>query len=353
MKRKIKVLIIDDSALVREVLSKLLQDDEVIDVVATARDPIDSIEKIKKYKPDVLTLDLQMPKMDGLTFLKRVMALHPFPIIVISSLTKKGSIETIKALELGAIDFVAKPTIGINKGLKDLKEEIIRKVKYGASVDTNKLNRLYRQSKVNINTSEIQKNVAKKSTIELIAIGASTGGTNAVRYIVKKFPKNLPPVIVVLHMPPRFTTTYAEDLNKTCVVTVKEAQDGEEILDGTVYIAPGDRHLTIQKGISGYYIKIDQGPKINHVRPSIDKTFFSIADIVSPNCIGVILTGMGNDGAKGLKKMHNRGSLTIAQDEESSIVFGMPKQAIDIGAVDKVYPLDEIAFRILEALNKN
>lgn len=350
LKKHIKVLIIDDSALVREVLSKLLKDAEEIEVVATARDPLEAVKKIKKYQPDVLTLDLQMPRMDGLTFLKRIMALHPFPIIVISSLTKRGSIETIKALELGAVDFVAKPTLGIDEGFQGLKKEIVSKVKNAAEVNIEKLNKLYRRKKFAIAEKEKHNKPVKKSTIEMIAIGASTGGTTAVREVLKKLPSNIPGIIVVLHMPPEVTESYAEDLNRTCSLRVKEARDSEEFTSGTAYIAPGGKHLTIHKGVSGYYFKTDEGPKINHVRPAIDKTFESIANIVAPNCIGIILTGMGKDGARGLKKMNQRGALTLAQDKDSSIVFGMPGQAINIGAVDEVYSLDEISYQILNNL---
>ncbi|MCK8816821.1 chemotaxis response regulator protein-glutamate methylesterase [Natroniella sulfidigena] len=350
--KRIKVLVIDDSALVRKVLSEILAADEMIDVVGTANDPVAAIKLIKEKKPDVLTLDLQMPKMDGLTFLKRLMVIHPLPVIVISSLTRQGSSETIKALELGALDFVAKPRVGINRGLEELAAEIRKKVKNGASIDRQKLTRQFKKDKLRdqaeVVSSSVDNNDRINSTIELIAIGASTGGTVAVRNILQKLPSNLPGIIVVLHMPKSFTASYAKNLDKSCSLRVKEVVDGEQLKSGTVYIAPGDQHLVLEGGINDYYLKLNDDPPVNYHRPAVDKTFASVADLVAPNCIGIILTGMGSDGAKGLKRMYDRGSFTIAQDEASSIVFGMPKQAIALGGVEQVLPLDQIASRIVE-----
>ncbi|MFW6409780.1 MAG: protein-glutamate methylesterase/protein-glutamine glutaminase [Halanaerobiales bacterium] len=351
---KIKVLIIDDSALVREVLTGLLGEDKDLDVVGTARDPMEAIDKIKKYKPDVLSLDLQMPKMDGLTFLKKLMSNHPLPVIVVSSLTREGSKETLKAIELGAVDFVAKPKVGINSGLEEMKAEIIQKLKNAANISRQEIKRQNRKNHLRQNSKDSTKapqNMSIDTTIEVIAIGASTGGTVAVRNILEKLPADMPGIIVVLHMPAAFTTSYAESLNNSCAMNVKEAENGEEFKKGTVYIAPGDKHLTLEQGVSGYFFKLDQGPKIHHVRPAVDKTFVSIADIVAPNCIGIILTGMGEDGAEGLAKMHRRNALTIAQDKETSVVFGMPQKAIEKGVVDEVLSLNRIPEFLIEKLS--
>ncbi|MCK8823892.1 protein-glutamate methylesterase/protein-glutamine glutaminase [Fuchsiella alkaliacetigena] len=349
----IKVLVIDDSALVREVLSNILLADDRIKVIGTARNPLEAIKKIKKERPDVLTLDLQMPKMDGLTFLRRLMSTNPLPVIVISSLTREGSQETIKALELGAIDFVAKPTLGINQGLKQLSEEIITKIKNAATINLSKVTKQVKHSKLNKATGENkeskQKNkVLTQSTIEMIAIGASTGGTVALRNILQSLPADMPAIVGVLHMPKEFTNSYAQSLNSSCNLQVKEAEDGEQVLPGCVYIAPGGQHLIVEKSVTDYYLKLEQGPPVNHHRPAIDKTFTSIADIVAPNCVGVILTGMGSDGAAGLEMMHNRGAFTIAQDEKSSIVFGMPRKAIELEAASEILPLNNIAETLIK-----
>ena len=350
--KKIKVLVIDDSALVREVLTNLLKEDQQIEVVGTAKNPIAAIEKIKQEKPDVLTLDLQMPRMDGLTFLRRLMSSYPLPVIVISSLTRQGSKETIKALELGALDFVAKPKVGINRGLKELGAEIIKKIKNAAGVSVKKINKQLRESKSDSSQEKVAKPSKQKvdSTIELIAIGASTGGTVAVRNILTKLPDGLPGIVIVLHMPANFTKSYAENLNDKCDFKVKEAEDGEKIESGHAYIAQGGKHLLVEKGVTDYFLKLNNDPPLGHHRPAVDKTFASITDIIAPNCIGVILTGMGSDGAKSLKAMNKRGSFTIAQDEETSVVFGMPKQAINLGAVDSVLPINKIPKSIIKAL---
>jgi two-component system chemotaxis response regulator CheB len=347
-----KVLIIDDSALVRQVLEKIISQEENFEVVGSARDPLYAIKKIKDLQPDILTLDLQMPRMDGLTFLRKLMAIYPLPVIVISSLTEKGSKETIKALELGALDFVAKPRAGISNGLENMAVEITEKLKSAARVN---MGNLKYQSKTN-HYQKVKEPVkirskTTESTIELIAIGASTGGTIAVRNILNRLPAKMPPLIIVIHMPRSFTKSYAENLNNSCELTVKEAQAGEELQENVAYIAPGDHHLTIEKGVSNnYYVKLDKGPKINHVRPAIDNTFISIANTIAPNCLGVILTGMGSDGAKGLKMMYDRNTYTIAQDENSSIVFGMPKKAIEFGAVREILPLNKISEKIMDKI---
>lgn len=292
--------------------------------------------------------------MDGLTFLEKLMSVSPLPVIVISSLAHRGSAATIKALELGAVDFVTKPAVGVGTGLKEMFPEIAAKVKNAASANLDVLRRQSRQKKMGRMLSPLKdpekeqgEKALVKSTDKIIAIGASTGGTVAVKSILSLLPANIPGILVVLHMPPSFTASYAHSLNNSCRLKVKEAADGELVSTGCVYVAPGGKHLVLEKNLKGFHVKLDMGPAVNHHRPSVDKTFFSAARVASPNSMGVILTGMGDDGAKGLKEMHEKGSYTIAQDEKTSVVFGMPRQAIALGAVDRVLPLEEIAGAII------
>lgn len=353
--RPIRVLVIDDSALVREVLTGILSQDKRIEVIGTAADPIQAAQKVKELKPDVLTLDLEMPRMDGLTFLEKLMASFPLPVIVISSMAQKGGAATIRALELGAVDFVTKPALGVGAGLKELLSEITDKVKNAAAANLEVLRRQARQKKTEhlhsppkepLEMQQAEKTLIK-STDKVIVIGASTGGTVAVKTILSLLPANIPGILVVLHMPPTFTASYAKSLNNSSRLKVKEAADGDPFSTGCAYIAPGDKHLLLDKNMQGFRIKLDTGPPVNRHRPSVDKLFHSVASIASSNSMGVILTGMGGDGARGLKEMHERGSYTIVQDEKTSVVFGMPRQAISLGAADRVLPLEEIAGAIV------
>ena len=360
--KSIKVFVIDDSALVREILTKILSEDSELEVIGSAVDPLYAIKKIKEQKPDVITLDLEMPRMDGLIFLEKLMSVYPIPVVVISSLALKGSAATLKALELGAIDFVTKPSLGVGKGLEEIGNEIVQKVKNAANANLEELRRIARRNKIDRqhtpaedSNPSLEVNQGTRplvsSTDKVVAIGASTGGTVAVKNILQRLPANMPGIIVVLHMPAGFTAQYAKGLNAYCKINVKEAEDGEPFLNGHAYIAPGGKHLLLTKNTKGYFLKIDNGPPVNRHKPSVDETFMSVAKNASPNSVGVILTGMGSDGAEGLKIMHDYGSRTIAQDEKSSIVFGMPKQAISLGAVDKILPLENIAEAIVGAIN--
>ncbi|MGF7186311.1 two-component system chemotaxis response regulator CheB [Desulfitispora alkaliphila] len=357
MQRKaIKVLIVDDSALVREVLGRILSQDHEIEVVGTAIDPLFAIKQIKEQRPDVITLDLEMPRMDGLTFLEKLMSTYPIPVVVISSLAQKGSSNTIKALELGAVDFVSKPKSGIGSGLDNMSTEIVDKVKGAANVNMNSLRTMVKKSRVENFTrsakSSEQRSQDTKPLTKLdnrvIAIGASTGGTVAVKNIITNLPSNIPGVVVVLHMPATFTASYAEGLNSTTKLLVKEAEDGDRVKNGCVYIAPGGKHLLLRKNNSGYFLSINDDSPVNRHKPSVDKTFHSVAQVAGSNSVGVILTGMGDDGAKGLKMMRNSGAYTIAQDEKSSIIFGMPKKAIALNAAAEVHSLDNISSSIVK-----
>lgn len=353
-----RVVIIDDSALVRNILMTILEKDPDIEVVGWAADPIQAIKVIKEVKPNVLTLDLEMPKMDGLTFLEKLMKIVPLPVVIISSRAERGSEATLRGLELGAIDFVTKPALSIGSGLKDLEAEIIEKVKDAASVDREKLRKLYKKAPVSmvhrsttaedsLQTTVAPRTTSIKSTDKIIAIGASTGGTVAVRSILEALPSNLPPILIVLHMPAGFTKSYAEGLDKVCRMKVKEAEDREPLKFGYAYVAPGGKHMLLHKTSFQYEIRLNDDPPYNRHKPSIDVTFMSIAEYAGNNVFGAILTGMGADGARGLKDMHDQGGYTIAQDEKSCIVFGMPKQAIQMGATKEVVTLTDIPNKIV------
>lgn len=351
----IKVLIIDDSALVRELLTRIFEKERDFQVLGTAIDPLYAIKKIKQEKPDVITLDLQMPRMDGLTFLEKLMSVYPLPVVVISSLAKEGSETTIRALELGAVDFVSKPELSISQGLEKMAQEIKEKVRTAASVNMNKLQREARKTRMDRQDGKQRLKEGEpivRNLNKIIAIGASTGGTVAVRKILQHLPANLPGIIIVLHMPSGFTNSYAENLNNYCHLNVKEAQDGDEIKKGNAYIAPGGHHLLLKKNRQGYSLKLDQSPPHNHHRPSVDITFFSIVEEAPGNSLGIILTGMGNDGARGLKNLYDSGAETIVQDEDTSIIFGMPRSAIALGGVQKVLPLGEISEAIIDFVKR-
>lgn len=353
----IKVLIVDDSALVRQVLTKIFAQDKNIEVIGTAVDPLFAIKKIKEQRPDVITLDLEMPRMDGLTFLERLMAVYPMPVVVISSLAKAGAAATIKALELGAVDFVTKPSAGLSGGLENLSREILAKVKSAAAVNMDQVRRQVKKMRVGdrVKTEPSPEISTKKplvsSTDKIIAIGASTGGTVAVKQIISRLPANLPGILIVLHMPAGFTASYAESLNTISPLRIKEATDRESLVPGSVFIAAGGKHMVLEKGSGGFTVRTDNSEPVNRHRPSVDKLFFSVAQNASPNSLGIILTGMGDDGARGLKEMHDKGSPTIAQNEQSSIVFGMPRQAIELGAVDRILSLEDISSAIVGFVN--
>lgn len=362
---KVKVLVVDDSALVRQVMTEILNANSAIEVIGTAQDPLDAREKIKKLNPDVLTLDVEMPKMDGITFLSNLMRLHPLPVVMVSTLTQKGADITFEALELGAIDFVSKPTVGVSEGLVEYADEICEKVITASTVNVSKISdrqarRASTSSNAEAKTVEEKlsadavlekRSVPKtklKTTDKIIALGASTGGTEAIKEVLMMMPANSPGIVISQHIPEAFSKPFAERMDKHSAMTVYEAVDGQQVLPGHVYIAPGNRHLIIERSGARYICRLNDGPPVNRHKPSVDVMFRSVAQNVGPNAIGVILTGMGADGADGLKEMLENGATTLVQDEKSSVVWGMPGEAFKRGAAQGQYPLDKIASELLK-----
>jgi len=343
--KKIKVLIVDDSAVVRAILSKELARDPEIDVVGTAPDPYVARDKIVRLQPDVITLDIEMPRMDGLSFLRKLMQYYPLPTIVVSSLAGKGSSVALEALELGAVEVMAKP--GESYSIGDMGEQLVDKIKGAARIDV----RSWLNKKAQDFTPQPEIRAAQKSmgktTGMVVAIGASTGGTEAIKDVLVRMPPSAPGIVIVQHMPAHFTRAFAERLNALCKIEVKEAETGDSVIPGRALLAPGNYHMTLTRSGARYSVEIRNGPLVHHQRPAVDVLFDSVAEFAGSNAIGVILTGMGSDGAEGLAKMKAAGARTIAQDEASCVVFGMPKEAIKRGAADIIAPLSDIARQIL------
>jgi two-component system, chemotaxis family, protein-glutamate methylesterase/glutaminase len=350
---QVRVLVVDDSAVMRRLLSDILKSDPMIDVVGSAPDPYVAREKIKQLNPDVLTLDVEMPRMDGLVFLRNIMRLRPMPVVMCSSLTQHGAEVTLEALSLGAVDFVAKPGVDVEHGLKEAAQEIIDKVKSAAGAKV--------RAWVDPATLQVEEKhdagavIEKRSapskfmtTDRVIAIGASTGGTEAIKDVLMGLPADSPGVVITQHIPRAFSGPFARRMNDCCALNVCEAEDGQLILPGHAYIAPGDQHLLVTRSGARYYCQLIDGPKVNRHRPSVDVLFRSVAQSAGRNSLGVILTGMGDDGARGLLEMREAGAPTLAQDEESSVVWGMPGAAWALGAAQSQHPLLKIAGRITE-----
>ncbi len=353
-KRRIRVLIVDDSALVRSLLSDILSGDPSIEVVGVAGDAHVAREKIKLLNPDVLTLDVEMPKMDGITFLRNLMRLRPMPVVMVSSLTERGADVTLDALALGAVDYLSKPKIDLAATLEDYGQDLIEKIKTAAKASVRALDPRRAATLITQPSHTTDAVLAKaepprqlRTTDRIIAIGASTGGTEAIKDVLIRLPPDSPGVVIAQHIPKAFSTPFARRMNDCSQVTVYEAEDGQQVLAGHAYIAPGDRHLMVVRDGARYVCKLDDGVPVNRHKPSVDVLFRSVAQNAGRNAIGVLLTGMGKDGARGLKEMLDAGSQTIAQDEATSVVWGMPGEAVSLGAAQHVLPLDTVASKIL------
>ncbi|WP_435927719.1 protein-glutamate methylesterase/protein-glutamine glutaminase [Dryocola sp. BD613] len=339
---KIKVLCVDDSALIRNIMSDIVNQQPDMEMVAVAPDPIIARDLVKRFNPDVLTLDVEMPRMDGLDFLERLMRLRPMPVIMISSLTGKGSEITLSALEMGAVDFVTKPQMGLKEGMVQYSELIAEKIRIA--------------SKAQVCRRDSHKVLPKIISSPLVgsekifAIGSSTGGTEALRQVLTPLPRTCPGVVIAQHMPPGFTRSFAERLDKICEIAVKEAEDGDRVLPGHAYIAPGAVHMELVRSGANYHVKLNDNPPVNRHRPSVDVLFKSVASCAGKNAVGAILTGMGNDGAHGLLDMRKAGAHTLAQSEKSCVVFGMPKEAIGLGAAVEVVDLCDMTQHMLNSV---
>jgi two-component system chemotaxis response regulator CheB len=336
---RIRVLVVDDSALMRQVLGTLLGRDPAIEIVGTACDAYVARDKIRELKPDVLTLDVEMPRMDGLAFLEKLMRARPMPVVMVSSLTEAGCATTLRALELGAVDFVTKPTVDLREGMAEVAAAIIEKIKIAAAARV-------RQRVPAAPMLPYARGVARpaaRSAGQVIAVGASTGGTEALRQFLGALPVDAPGVVVVQHMPEGFTRAFAERLDQLCTVRVKEAADGEPVLMGHALIAPGNQHMRLAREGTTYQVRLSSDPPVNRHRPSVDVLFNSCATEAHGHAVGVLMTGMGDDGARGLLAMRKAGARTLAQDEESCVVFGMPKAAVELGAAGEVLPLSRLA----------
>lgn len=355
MNKKIKVLIVDDSAVVRETLKEILESDPSIEVIAAAADPFIAAGKMKDEIPDVITLDVEMPRMDGITFLHKIMTQHPIPVVMCSSLTGEGCETTLKALEYGAVDIITKPRIGTKKFFEESRIRICDSVKAAALARVKAVPTRKKKIKVE---SKLTADVVMapptgramlRTTEKIVVIGASTGGTEALRIFLEALPVDSPCIAIVQHMPEHFTTAFSKRLNALCRVEVKEAADGDSLLRGRALIAPGNRHLILKRSGARYYVQVKDGPLVCRHRPSVDVLFRSAARYAGGNAIAVIMTGMGDDGARGMSEMKGSGAVTIAQDESTCVVFGMPNEAIKRGGVDKVLPLQSIPGAVLNS----
>jgi len=346
---KIRVLIVDDSAVVRQTLSDVLSSDPDIEIMGTAGDPFVAAERISEEVPDVITLDIEMPRMDGLTFLQKIMAQHPIPVVICSSLAEEGAQSTLRALEYGAVDIIAKPRMGSKRFLEDARTTICQVVKAAASARVRAIRpRHVAEPKLTADAILSSGTHAMAETTEkIVAIGASTGGTEALKTVLETLPADCPGIVIVQHMPELFTRAFADRLDTLCSITVKEAASNDTVIRGRALIAPGNHHLLLKRSGARYYVEIKDGPLVCRHRPSVDVLFRSAARYAGQNAVGVILTGMGDDGARGMLEMKEAGAITIAQDEATCVVFGMPNEAIKRDAVDKVLPLESVAGAIV------
>jgi two-component system chemotaxis response regulator CheB len=360
---KVKVLVVDDSALVRQTLSLVLSSDPRIEVIGVAADPYIAMKKIEKSPPDVITLDVEMPRMDGITFLRTLMTRRPIPVVMCSALTEEGCATTLKAMEYGAVDIILKPRIGAKKFLEESRIMLCDTVRAAARARVRRLKGVPQRRMPEEGTQEkdippklsadaVIPHSAKGSMIrttdKVVVVGASTGGTEAIRAYLEALPLDAPGTVIVQHMPEHFTRAFARRLDQSCRVTVKEAEDGESVITGKALIAPGNYHTLLRRSGARYYVQVKEGPLVSRHRPSVDVLFRTAAQCAGRNAVGVIMTGMGDDGAKGLKEMKDAGASTIAQDEASSVVFGMPKEAIKLGAAERILALDRIPVAVMK-----
>ncbi len=346
---KIRVLIVDDSAVVRQTLSEVLSSDPEIEVMATAADPFVAAERISEEVPDVITLDIEMPRMDGLTFLQKIMAQHPIPVVICSSLAEEGAQSALRALEYGAVDIITKPRLGSKQFLEESRTILCQVVKAAAAARVQPI-QPQRVVEPKLTADAILSpatHAMAETTEKVVAIGASTGGTEALKTVLETLPSDTPGIVIVQHMPELFTRAFANRLDTMCSITVKEAESNDTVLRGRALIAPGNHHLLLKRSGARYYVDIKDGPLVCRHRPSVDVLFRSAARYAGQNAVGVILTGMGDDGARGMLEMKQAGAITIAQDEATCVVFGMPNEAIKRGAVDEVLPLEAVAGAIL------
>ncbi len=348
-KSKIRVLVVDDSATVRQSLKEILETDPSIEVMATASDPYAAVERIREEIPDVITLDVEMPRMDGITFLQKIMSQHPIPVVICSTLTEKGSETAIAALEKGAVDIITKPKLGTKQFFQESCVHICDVVKSAAQVRVKERRapapavRVQPKLSADAVIARSTSQAMIQTTEKIVAVGASTGGTEALREFLQALPANSPGIVIVQHMPEKFTASFAARLNQLCAVTVKEAADGDSVIRGQALIAPGNKHTLLKRSGARYFVEVKDGPLVSRHRPSVDVLFRSAARYAGKNCVGVIMTGMGDDGAHGMLEMKEAGAFNIAQDEASCVVFGMPAEAIKLGGVNKVLPLSAIA----------
>jgi len=353
MPERIKVLVVDDSAVVRETLTAVLAADPQIEVIGAAADPIIAADKMSRQRPDVITLDIEMPRMDGLTFLHQLMSQQPVPVVVCSSLTEQGAETTLRALQYGAVEIIAKPKLGTRQFLQESQVLICDAVKAAARARVRARaparTEMMRKLSADAVLAKVRPGQVIQTTEKVVAVGASTGGTEALRLFLEALPHDAPGIVIVQHMPEHFTAAFARRLDGLCRVAVKEAASGDSVIPGRALIAPGNRHLLLKRSGARYYVEIKDGPLVGRHRPSVDVLFRSAARYAGRNAIGVLMTGMGDDGAKGMLELRQTGAATFAQDEASCVVFGMPKEAIRLGAVDRILPLDELAPAVLRA----
>ncbi|EGV32830.1 response regulator receiver modulated CheB methylesterase [Thiorhodococcus drewsii AZ1] len=352
MSPSVKVMIVDDSATVRQVLSGLLNAEPDLTVIATASDPLFALEKMKRDWPDVIVLDVEMPRMDGITFMKKLMAEHPTPVVICSSLTEKGAQTTVQALAAGAMDVITKPQMGLKDFLSSAAKDVANAVRAAAKANMRRVAPSPSPAAVAPKYSAdvvlpAPDQAMHQTTEKIVAIGTSTGGTQALEILLTTLPRTTPGLVIVQHMPERFTTAFAQRLDGLCQMEVREAQNGDRVIQGRVLIAPGGRHMVLKRNGAQYQVNVMDGPPVSRHKPSVDVLFRSAARSAGRNALGVIMTGMGDDGARGLKEMHDAGAMSVAQDEASCVVYGMPKEAVKLGAVDRSLPLEELSGAIM------